>query len=66
MMAVTVYHTHHSEINQGHTNFSGDEIEASVGEDGTLVVTKWQTNTERGVAMFAKGVWEYVCITQPL
>jgi hypothetical protein len=60
---VTVYHPHHPEINQGYTDFSGEEIEVTAGDDGSLVIAKWQTNTEQGSAIFAKGGWTYVCIS---
>jgi len=65
MQRITVYHPHHAEINQGSTEFSGEEIEVIANEDGSLSVVKWQTHTERGSAIFAKGGWLCVCISAP-
>ena len=66
MTRVVVYHPHHPEINHGYTEFSGDEVDVMANDDGSLVVSKWQTNTERGSAIFAKGAWIYVCISAPI
>jgi hypothetical protein len=64
MTDVTVYHPHHPEINNGYTVFSGESIVVAVNEDGSLLIENWCTNTAMGYAIFAKGIWTYVVVSE--
>lgn len=64
MKKIVVYHTKHLNINGGHTEFHGDNIQWEVRADGCLDVGPWQTAAEHGGAHFAPGVWEYVCVSE--
>jgi hypothetical protein len=48
----------------GYIQFEGDEVGVVVNDDGSLLISKWQKDTERGTAIFAKGGWYYVRISQ--
>lgn len=65
MIKVVVYHTKHPSINGGYTEFHGDDITWQVLADGCLEIGAWKTHTEHGGVVFAPGVWEYLCASEP-
>ena len=65
MKKVTVFH----ELiigNGNYTVFTGKDLECRVMEDGGLLITGWETQTETGSAVFPSGGWIYACRSEPL
>ena len=61
-MRITVYHPRETAPGNGErTEFSGDGLDYRVEDGGHLRVTQWETDAERGDALFAAGAWNYVC-----
>lgn len=62
MKTITIFHSASSD--RVKTVFNGEQITHELGDDGVLFINNWQTDTERGYALFAKGEWAFVCQSQ--
>lgn len=64
MPTITVFHPKNTHINNGHTEFKGEGLIYSVNDNGELYLLKWETLTQTGQAVFARGEWAYLCFSK--
>lgn len=59
MKRITVYY---GSSHTDYAEFFGEEADATVNDDGTLVIHKWETKTGQGTTTFAKCRWTSVYV----